>query len=88
MDSGLSGSAVYRVYAKLAKGLLGPWPFLYFLKVGRRDKIAREYLNYQGHALMYVPFHLGPRLNLERCGLGARYGTLVGDFVEEAESLQ
>jgi hypothetical protein len=88
MADGLSGAPAYRVYAEPTAGLLGSWPSLHFLKTGPRAKITTEYDRYLDSALLYVPFHLGPRLNLERCGLGAQDGILVGDFVEDAESLQ
>lgn len=88
MHDGLSGVPVFRAYAELATGLLGRWPYLYFVKIGDRKKISDEYANYQGNAQPYIPFHLGPRLALDRCGLGAEEGILVGDFVESAESLR
>lgn len=89
MQDGLSGVLVFRAHAELAGGLEGRgWPVLYFVKIGDRRKITAEYQKYQGHALLYVPFNLGPRLNLARCGLGAREAIIVGDFVEQAEALK
>jgi hypothetical protein len=89
MQDGLSGVLVFRAHAELAGGLEGQgWPVLYFVKVGERRKIAAEYEKYQAHALLYVPFNLGPRLNLARCGLGAHEAIIVGDFVEQAEALK
>jgi len=87
MDGGRSGVDVYRAYADLSKGRLGPWPRPYFIKVGQRAKIFKEYENYKGVVNPYVPFHLGPRLTEERCHLGANKGILVGDYVESSESL-
>jgi hypothetical protein len=60
---------------------------LYFVKIGPRKKIIDEYDQYRGYILEYVPFHLGPRLRLDRCNLGSSQGILVGDFVEGTESL-
>jgi hypothetical protein len=85
---GLSGVSVFRAYVELESGLLGRWPIVYFVKIGSRRKIAIEYNKYQGHALMYVPSHLGPRLSLERCALGAADGILVGDFMDQAETFR
>jgi len=92
LKGGLSGAAACKAYATLEAGLVptapaGAYPHLYFIKIGPRKKIADEYDNYVGHFLEYVPFHLGPRLRLERCNLGSRYGILVGDFVDATESL-
>ncbi len=89
MQDGLSGVVVFRALAEHAGGLEGSgWPVLYFVKIGDRQKITDEYEKYQGHALLYIPFNLGPRLTLERCGLGAHEAIIVGDFVEQAEALK
>ena len=88
MQDGLSGVLVFRAHAELAGGLEGRWPILFFVKLGSRRKIGIEYAKYQEHALLYVPFNLGPRLNLDRCGLGSHEAIIVGDFVEQAEALK
>lgn len=87
MAGGRSGVDVYRAYADLSNGTLGPWPLPYFIKVGQRAKIYKEYQNYKAVVDPYVPFHLGPHLIEERCHLGATEGILVGDYVENSESL-
>lgn len=87
-EEGKSGALVFRAYADLARGLLGPWPQPYFVKLGPRNKIFREYQNYMEVVDPYVPFHLGPRLIPRRCHLGSKLGIVVGDFVERAESLR
>lgn len=91
MIDGLSGAPVFKAYANVrnARGALpSKWPYLYFVKLGPRKKIADEYDRYIGRAIHYVPFHLGPRLRLGRCNLGTSQGILVGDFVEGAESIR
>jgi len=88
MGDGLSGVPAFRAYAELAQGLLGKWPYLYFVKVGSREKIAAEYWRYQANALEYIPYHLGPRLRQDRCGLAASEGIIVGDYVSGAEKLR
>lgn len=88
MADGLSGARVFKAYASLGQGLVGGWPYLQFVKLGPRQKIVEEYDNYIGCALDYVPFHLGPRLRLDRCNLGSSWGILVGDFVEGAEPIR
>lgn len=87
-DEGKSGAAVFRAYADLQSGLLGPWPQPYFVKIGPRGKIFQEFQNYGAVVDPYLPFNLGPRLIPARCHLGARHGVIVGDFVERAESLR
>lgn len=89
LDGGLSGAIVFKAYASR---LTEEWPCLYFVKLGPRKKIVNEYDNYTGRgralqALDNVPFHLSPRLRLDRCNLGSSRGILVGDFVEGAEPI-
>ena len=92
VNDGRSGVPVYRAYAELApghmKGQIGGWPQPYFVKIGNRYKIFDEYENYEDNVDPYIPFHLGPHLVPERCCLGAHEGIIVGDFVEESESLR
>jgi hypothetical protein len=88
MDDGHSGVRVYRAYAELAEGLHGQWPQPYFVKIGDRAKIFSEYKTYEDRVDPYIPFHLGPHLIRDRCCLGASVGLIVGDYVEESESLR
>src|SRR5262249_39128276 len=87
MEDGRSGVAVYCAHAKPAAEQLGRWPLPYFVKIGDRRKIFSEYVNYQDRVDPCIPFHLGPHLIPDRCCLGANAGVIVGDFVEESESL-
>lgn len=87
IDDGNSGISVYRAFADLASGHLVSWPQPYFVKIGERKKIFIEYQNYVTVVDPYIPFHLGPHLIHERCALGADEGIIVGDFVDESESL-
>jgi hypothetical protein len=82
--------SVYCAYNDLMApnlGNLGQWPLPFFVKIGSRKKILIEYQNYVDNVAPYVPFHLGPHLVADRCCLGAYEGVIVGDFVEESESL-
>ena len=83
---GNSGVDVYRA-CSVMNGVPGTWPQPRFVKLGDRRKILSEYENYVEQVEQYIPFHLGPHLVRERCGLGAKEGILVGDFVEESEDL-
>lgn len=94
LDGGMSGAPVFKAYASLGpgfglvqRGAAGAYPHLFFAKIGPRKKIIDEYDKYIWHISDYVPFHLRPRLRLDRCNLGSSQGILVGDFVEGAESL-
>jgi hypothetical protein len=88
MEEGHSGVTVYRACAELTGGLHGQWPQPHFVKIGQRGKIFAEYKTYEEKVDPYVPFHLGPHLVRERCCLGANEGVIVGDYVEESESLR
>jgi hypothetical protein len=93
LDGGMSGAPVFKAYASLEAGLVQrsatgvAYPHLYFVKIGPRKKVVDEYDKYIWHISDYVPFHLRPRLRLDRCNLGSTQGILVGDFVEGTESL-
>lgn len=94
LDGGMSGAPAFQAYASLGpgfglvqEGAAGVYPHLFFAKIGPRKKIVDEYDKYIWHISDYVPFHLRPRLRLDRCNLGSTQGILVGDFVEGTESL-
>jgi len=89
LGNGMSGVDTYRVYAELQGGVVpSHWPYVYFVKLGNREAIAKEYYNYRESAMGHVPFHLGPRLKLDRCALGYEFGILVSDYVTGAETLK
>lgn len=83
LPGGKSGIPVYIAHATKSGGR--PLPF--FVKVGSRNEIIREWLNYNELVRPFIPFHLAPHLVPERCALGAHTGIIVGDFIEDAESL-
>lgn len=90
MPDGKSEAKAYRAYAERDDPEMPflPWPYLHFVKIGERKKISMEYLSYRHSSMGYIPFHLGIRLSLKRCVLGAQDGILVGDFVAEAECIR
>ncbi|MBK8322350.1 MAG: phosphotransferase [Betaproteobacteria bacterium] len=88
LRNGLSGVDAYRAYVQQSNSVAGRYPLRYFAKVGPRDKVAAEYLAYRDIALEHLPYHLGPRLRLDRCELGHRDGILVSDYVNGAEPLR
>ena len=88
MSEGMSGVSAYRAYASVRDANLGPSPYPFFIKIGPRGKIVSEVQNYRGNALAYIPFHLGPRLIEQRCGLGAQLGLLVCDLVSDCLCLK
>jgi len=89
IDEGNSGVRVYQAYPMVGLNLLkGKWLLPHFVKIGQRRKIFSEYENYVDAVHGYVPFHLGPHLVPERCCLGAKDGIIVGDWIEESESLR
>src|SRR5205809_1101738 len=49
--------------------------------------IQEEWDNYREFVTNFIPFRLRPNLDENRCILGAKKGILVGDFVDESESL-
>jgi len=89
LRNGLSGVNAYRAYLQQGNSVAGSgYPYRYFVKIGPRNKVAAEYLAYRDTALEHLPYHLGPRLRLDRCALGHRCGILVSDYVNGAEPLR
>lgn len=91
MADGLSGVPVFRAFPELEQGQAGygtRGTRPYFVKIGARNEIFDEYKKYVDLVRPYVPFHLGPHLVPERCCLGAEQGVIVGDLVDESESLR
>jgi hypothetical protein len=89
--NGLSGVGTFEAYAHLTGtgNLVGSrWPYRYFVKLGNRVKVAREFNKYRTTALENVPYHLGPRLRMDRCVLGRSQGLIVSDYVSGAEPLR
>ena len=88
-SNGLSESDTYRVYAYPKDNVVGTdTPHLYFIKIGNRELISREYNAFRLDAMEHIPFHLGPKLRLDRCALGTDNGIIVSDYVSESESLR
>ncbi len=88
-SGGRSDTDTYRVFANLKDDLVNDAPpFQYFVKIGTREQISKEYLANRELALEHIPFHLGPRLRLDRCALGAKQGIIVCDYVSGTEKLR
>ncbi|MYF70273.1 MAG: hypothetical protein F4181_10075, partial [Proteobacteria bacterium] len=85
-SGGLSGVRTYKAFADNRYEYVGNRTrYEYFAKIGDRDLISKEYLSYRDIALEHIPFHLGPRLRLDRCVLGTQLGIIVSDYVSGAE---
>ena len=88
-SEGRSGVGTYRAYATHKDNYVGGAPpYQYFVKIGDRNQISKEYLAYRDIALEHIPFHLGPGLRLDRCALGSKQGIIVSDYVSGAEKLR
>lgn len=89
---GRSGVCTYRAFAvRKSTGedlhVSSQQPYQFFVKLGERKQIAKEYTAYRDISLEHIPFHLGPRLRLDRCALGAEQGIIVCDYVSDSEKL-
>ena len=88
-SDGRSGVGTFHAYAHPHADVVGSHrPYEYFVKIGSRVQISREYLAYRESALEHIPYHLGPRLRLDRCALGPHQGIIVSDYVSGAEKLR
>lgn len=88
LKNGLSDVSTFRAFAHLGDAIGTHTPFLYFVKIGARALVTKEYAAYCDSALEHIPYHLGPRLRQLRCALGHTQGILVGDYVSGAETLR
>lgn len=88
IEGGRSGARVFMAQALVRGAPVGRRTLPFFVKLAERTKIITEWFNYELYVEQYIPFHLAPRLIPDRCGLGAYRGILVGDFVDESESLR
>lgn len=83
-----TGSAkVFCAFASLRNSRVGPIPLPFFVKFDGRKKIERELDNYRQCTTLHVPFNQRPNLDDERCLLSHSSGVIVGNFVEQSESL-
>lgn len=87
LDSGRSGAKIFRANAR-KNGINGGWAQPHFVKIGLRPAITTEYFNYDECVDPYIPFHLSPNIQKERCCLGSKFGLLLGDYVDGSESLE
>lgn len=87
-ESAGRSAKVFCAYARLADSRAGPFPLPFFAKLDRHPKIRRELANYRDFTTLFVPFNQRPNLDWNRCALGAERGILVGNFIEESETLR
>ena len=81
-------ASVYSVYSHREKSPVGPRPLPFFAKADDRDKIEKEYTNYEMFVFNFIPFNLRPQLESTRGIKGNKLSMLVGSFVEKSESLK
>lgn len=78
---------VYGGYAQLRDSRVGPRPLPFFVKLDRYPKIEREIRHYRECTTLFIPFNQRPNIDENRCALGAERGIIVGNFIENSESL-
>jgi len=86
MGDGLSADA-YSVQAVFDNSLAGPRPLPFFAKIDDVEKIKEELDHYKQYVFHFIPFNLRPNIDSYRCIQGHKKGILVGNFVEQSESL-
>ncbi len=85
LSGGRSEARVFAAHMVVTGSYAGIWPQPAFVKLDSTEKIEREYRNYRDFAERYVPFGLRP--NVQATITGAFRSLLVGDFVDNSESL-
>ena len=74
-------------FRSLTHSKVGPFPLPFFVKLNRYPKIRRELDNYRDCTTLFIPFYARPNIDPPRCLLGAARGLIVGNFVEQSDSL-
>ncbi len=83
-----TGSAkVFCAFASLENSRVGPLPLPFFVKFDTSEMITRELRNYEECTTLHVPFNQRPNLDFSRCLVSYSTGVIVGNFVEQSESL-
>jgi len=85
--SGGYSASVFAVSARFRDPIAGPRPLPFFAKIDERTKIEEEGKKYSQYVQHFIPFSSRPNLDEDRCILGGAKGILVGNFVEQSESL-
>lgn len=86
MTEGRAGR-VYRIFASLERSIVGPLPLPFFAKMAKRNAINDERDHYREFVAGFVPSHLHPRVDEQRCVDAATQSLLVGSFVDASEPL-
>ena len=79
---------VFCAFATLEHSRAGPIPLPFFVKFDKAHRIRLELKNYQECTTLHIPFNQRPNLDINRCLIGQPIGIIVGNFVEQSESLQ
>jgi len=86
LPGGRSANA-YCVNATFENSIAGRFPLPFFAKIDSRQKIKKELACYRDYVSHFIPFHLRPNIEDNRCVEGYDRGMIVGGFVEHPETL-
>lgn len=88
IKGGKDSSHLLKVHAWLSNSEVKSALLPFFVKISEPEKIIRELNNYRVYTDLYISFQYRPNCRIERCVIGNRYGSLVGNFVEDAIPLR
>jgi hypothetical protein len=88
LPGGRASMSVYRVHARLQQSDVGRYPLPFFVKIDGPEEINSESQRYHRYAELYIPSHLRPKLDKERCICTRSCAALVGSFVDDAVPLR
>lgn len=84
---GRSGVKIFSALARIKGSPVGHRSLPFLIKLGDRRKIENEMVLYKRYVSDFIPFNLRPHLHMSRCLLGFEQAIIVGDFVEQSETL-
>lgn len=87
LEGGHTDAKVYSAHVKFRASKVGPRPLPFFVKIDTREKTEQELHRYKTFAAHFINFHLRPNVDKQRSFVGFKRGIIVGDFVEQSDTL-
>ncbi|HMV09291.1 MAG TPA: phosphotransferase [Cyclobacteriaceae bacterium] len=81
---GKDSSHLLKVHAWQRNSMVKSSLLPFFVKISTPQKTKDELANYRVYTDLYISFQYRPNCRIERCVLTSHYGSLVGNFVEDA----
>jgi hypothetical protein len=88
IHGGKDASHLLKVYAWLERSEIKSALLPFFVKISDPKKIDTEVERYRSYTDLFISFQYRPNCRIERCVQTKNYGSLIGNFVEDAIPLR